>query len=374
MSGSFFSHPIADLHCDTVMAMRRGYDIFERHDTNHIDIPRLKEGGVNIQVFASACNLIDKDGSSRAQVIKSIELLKSEFARQPDLIEICLNKADIQKTIAGGKIAAILAIEGGLALGDDPANLTRFYDMGVRLITIAHEAPTDWCTNWKDTGKGLGGLTRLGLEMIREMNRLGIIIDLSHSSDETVADVLDMADAPIIASHSCARVICGHKRNLTDEQIKAIAANQGLIGVTFVSNFVSEEYRLAYDRFWNSIPKDRLNQLLEVYSSNMTDDLYPKMLHDKFADIIEGECELAELRPSLKHVVDHIDHVVNLVGSEHVAIGSDFDGMTNPPFGLEDCSKMGNLAAELDKRGYRDDEVRKILGQNFLRVFGRICS
>ena len=147
---------IADLHCDTVMAMRRGYDIFERHEINHIDIPRLKEGGVNIQVFASACKLTDKDGSSRESVIKSIELLKSEFARHPGLIEVCLSQADIQRVVAEGKIAAILAIEGGLALGDDPANIERFYEMGVRLITIAHEAPIGWCTNWKATGGGPG--------------------------------------------------------------------------------------------------------------------------------------------------------------------------------------------------------------------------
>lgn len=365
---------IADLHCDTVMAMGRGYDIFERHETNHVDIPRLKEGGVNIQVFASACKLADKDGGSGESVSKSIELLKSEFAKHPDLIEICLNKTDIQRIVVEAKIAAILAIEGGLALGDDPANIERFYEVGVRLITIAHEAPTGWCTNWKDSGKGLGGLTHLGREMIREMNRLGIIIDLSHGSDETVADVLDMTDAPLIASHSCARAICDHKRNLTNQQIKAIAANQGLIGVTFVSNFLSEEYRMAYDRFWNLLPRERLGRLLELCDSRVADDQYQKTLRAEFPDIIEGERRLAEIRPSANDVVDHIDHIADLVGCEHIAIGSDFDGMTNPPVGLEDCSKLGNLTAELGKRGFQNDDIKKILGENFLRIFGVICG
>jgi len=325
---------VADLHCDTVIPIRRGYDISQRHDSHHIDIPRLREGGIDIQIFAASCNLVELEITSRDHVIKALDLLKSEIAKYSDQIVICLTTPDILKARAESKICAILAIEGGLALDSDPANVEYFYNEGVRLITIAHEAPAGWCANWKEQDTGVPGLTDLGRQIIAEMNRLGVIIDLSHSSDNTVDEVLKIASAPVIASHSCARSLCNHRRNLTDNQIKAIAASGGLIGVTFVNNFISEKYNDAYNEFWNTVSTDQLKSLMRLYSSPTPDDEYQRALKKDFGFIIEGERKFQHLRVAVKDIVDHIDYMVSLVGPDHLGIGSDFDGMSSTPIGL----------------------------------------
>jgi len=365
---------VADLHCDTVIPMRRGYDIAQRHDCHHIDLPRLQEGGIDIQVFAACCNLVELETSSRDHVIESLDLLRSELGKYPDQIEICLTTADILKARAANKIAGILAIEGGLALDSDSADVEYFYNKGVRLITISHETPTGWCANWKEQDTGVLGLTDLGREIIAEMNRLGMIIDLSHSSDNTVAEVLKIADRPVIASHSGARSLCGHRRNLTDEQIKAIAASGGMIGVTFVNNFISEKYNNAYNEFWNTISAEQLKSLMRLYSSPLPDDEYQQALQKDFGFIIDGERKLENLRVAVKDVVDHIDHMVSLVGPDYVGIGSDFDGMSSTPIGLEDCSKLANITKELAARNYSEIDIKKILGGNILRVFAGVCG
>ncbi len=365
---------VADLHCDTVIPIRRGYDIAKRHDSHHIDLPRLKEGGIDIQVFAACSNLVELEITSKDHVIEALDLLRMEIAKFPDLIEICLTTADILKTRADNKICAILAIEGGLALDSNPANVEYFYNEGVRLITIAHEAPASWCANWKEQDTGVPGLTDIGRQIIAEMNRLGIIIDLSHSSDNTVDEVLKITSGPVIASHSCARSLCNHRRNLTDGQIKAIAASGGLIGVTFVNNFISEKYNNAYNEFWNTVSHDQLKDLMALYSSAVPDDEYQQALQKDFGFIIEGERKFQHLRVAVKDIVDHIDHMVSLVGPDYIGIGSDFDGMSSTPIGLEDCSKIPNITKELVARSYNETDIKKILGGNFLRVFAGVCG
>lgn len=365
---------VADLHCDTAIPIRRGYDISQRHNSHHIDLPRLKEGGVNVQVFAASAYLVEQQAGSKNHVIRQIELLHNEIGKNPDSIAICRTSSDIERVVAEGKIAAILAIEGGLALGDDPRNAEYFYAKGIRIITIAHEAPAGWCANWKETDPGFNGLTETGREMIREMNRLGIIIDLSHSSDETVEVVLEIADAPVIASHSCARSLCRHRRNLTDNQIKAIAQSGGVIGVTFVNNFISEKYNAAYDEFWKTVSTEELKKLMVLYGSELPDEEYQKALKENFPFIINGEKKFQHLRVAVKDVVNHIDHMVNLAGADHVAIGSDFDGMSSTPIGLENCSKMPEITRELGRRNYNSIDIQKILGENFRRVFKDCCG
>jgi membrane dipeptidase len=203
---------IADLHCDTVVAMRRGYDIGTRHDSYHLDIPRMREGGVRIQVFAASSNLIEQEISSFDHVNSQLDLLQEQFACYPNQISICTNADEIKRAVDSGKIAAILAVEGGLALGSDISRVQHFYNRGVRIITISHEAPTGWCVNHKESNPGFHGLTDTGRDFIREMNRLGIIIDLSHSADSTVEETLKLSTAPVIASHSNARALCNHSR------------------------------------------------------------------------------------------------------------------------------------------------------------------
>ena len=365
---------MVDLHCDTVMAIRRGYDLAAHHDSYHVDIPRLREGNVGVQVFACTANMTELKQSPLDYVMRSIDLLSEAIVKNGDTIEICLNSSDVQHAGANNKIAAIIAIEGGLALENKPKNVEYFRKQGVRLITIAHESPTGWCANWKEHNTSFKGLSELGREFIEEMNHQGIIIDLSHSSDETVEAVLRISKAPVIASHSNARALCNHSRNLTDEQIKAIAKTGGVIGVTFVNNFLSEKYNNAYNQFWNTVPPEMLKALLQLYSSELDDRYYQEALKRDFDFIIKGEQNLQIYHASVSDVIDQIDYIVKLAGIEYVAIGSDFDGMSSTPVGLENCSCMPAITEELLNRSFVKTGIEMIIRDNFLRVFRNICG
>ncbi|MGB2696918.1 MAG: dipeptidase [Candidatus Zixiibacteriota bacterium] len=365
---------VADLHCDTLIQMKRGYDFSERHNEYHVDIPRLVEGGVGLQVFACCPRPLKKGEHYFDRVSASIDLLKSEISKHSDKIEVCLNSTEAGQIKASNRIAALLAIEGGVALDKDPQNLERFYKKGIRLFTITHNQPTGWCANWKEKDLPIGGLSDLGREIIFEMNRLGIIIDLSHSSDATFDEVLKISKHPVIASHSNSRSLCDHLRNLTDDQIKALAEKGGMVGVTFVSQFLSSEFRKAYSENWKKIPKDKAKKLPELFLSEIPEEEKQKQMQ-KYKPLMDNaEKALEALRPSVKTVVDHIDHMVNLAGPDYVGIGSDYDGMSMPPLGLEDCSKMPNVTKELAARSYSLTDIKKILGGNFRRVFKAVCG
>jgi len=362
------------MHCDTVTLIKRGYDISKRHDTGHIDLPGLTEGGVNIQVFAVCTLGMDPDQNPKSAIINDLELLKSAFSNNHNSIEICLGPADLNRIRSDDKIAAILAIEGGIALENNPENIQFFHDRGVRILTITHDVPVGWCTNWKDDKSKNQALTDLGRDMISELNHQGIIIDVSHASDKTVDAVLEISDSPIIASHSCARSICQHGRNLPDRQIKAIAESGGMIGVTFVNPFLSAEYNQAFDQFWKTVPPGQLKKLIELYTAKIPEKEYQKALEKDFSNIIEGENKLDSLRATVKTIANHIDHMVEIAGPDHVGIGSDFDGISSTPIGLEDCSKLPNLTGELLKRGYDPADIAKIMGENFIRILKRISA
>jgi len=365
---------VADLHCDTLIQMKRGYDFSEPHSEYHVDIPRLVEGGVDLQVFACCPRPLKKGEHYYEPVNRSIDFLKNEISKHSDKIEICLTSKDAERIKASNRIAALLSIEGGVALDKDPKNLERFYSKGIRLITITHNYPTGWCGNWQEKNLPFGGLSDLGQEIISEMNHLGIIIDLSHCSDTTFEEVVKVSTQPVIASHSNARSLCNHNRNVTDEQIKALAEKGGMVGVTFVSPFLSLEFNKAFSKYWKKVPKDKGKKMRELFSSEIPEE-EKQMQMQEFRSILDDmESRLAGERPSVKKVVDHIEHMVNLVGTDYVGIGSDYDGMLMPPSGLVDCSGMPNLTKELVSRGYNETDIKKILGGNFMRVFKSVCD
>lgn len=364
---------VADMHCDTIIPMKRGYDISARNDRHHVDIPRLNDGGFDLQVFAMMVGNDVPTGERFRDVSESVEFLKAEIAKRSDRIAVCRSASEAESITSDGRIAALLALEGGGGLENDPANLDRFYRMGVRLITITHDASIDWCIRWKDENPSFHGLNDLGRDMIKEMNRLGIIVDLSHSAASTVEEVLKVSNRPVVASHSCAASICPHKRNLTDDQIKAIAGKGGVIGVAFVSFFLDERFSTELDLFWKKYA-DEMKVLMKLFSSEM-DEESKRSRESEYSHIIEEfERTFEPIRPGIRVVADHIDHIVNLVGHDHVGIGSDFDGMEMPPVGLEDCTGMPNLTRELVERGYPEDVIRKILGGNFMRVLRKVCG
>jgi len=366
--------PVADLHCDTALPMQRGYDIGVRHDNNHVDIPRLQEGNVQIQVFATTSIYAEKPVDHFNNINKQIDLIKSAFSKYNKSIGLCINSADIKRATSENKIAAVLAIEGGQALANDPSNIQHFYNEGVRIFTIAHELPLDWCVYHKEPDSKKRGLSSLGKEIVTELNRLGMIIDLAHSGDRTALDVLELSSAPVIASHSNARALAGHTRNLPDELINGIAQTGGMIGITFVNNFISETFDKGYEEFWSLVPGGKLKELLKLYTAEISESEYRKRLEQDFKFILEGEKSYRHLRPGIKEIVDHLDYVVKLAGIEHVGIGSDFDGISSTPIGLEDCSKMQDLIGEIQLRGYNRDDIVKISCDNFIRVFDQIVG
>lgn len=324
---------VCDAHCDTVeRIINQGIDLSVKSDQGHIDIPRLMEGGVDVQVFACCVRSGKPAGEHVKLAIKMINALHFQFREHNDVVIPALKASDILKTEQDGKIAAIIAIEGGQAIEDNLNLLQCFYNMGARILTITWKS-----TNWADASQEPprhNGLTSFGRDVVREMNRLGMIIDVSHASDKTVWDVLETSSAPIIASHSCAKAICSHPRNLNDDLIKAIAKAGGVICVNFYSLFLDQEFK---------------NQL-------------------------EAKKNPAPEPPPMSKIIEHIDHIVRLGGIDSAGLGSDFDGMNPPPKGLEDVSKMPRITEALLERGYSVEEVKKIMGGNFLRVFSQVCG
>ncbi|UCE24151.1 MAG: dipeptidase [Candidatus Zixiibacteriota bacterium] len=362
---------LADLHCDTVLQMRRGYDISVRHDDYHIDIPRLQDGGVNLQVFACSVNPFEDAKSPLAAVNAQLDLLDREFDRNIGSMGICYCADDALHLNRQGKISALLAIEGGGALESNPANIEHLFKRGVRLITIVHEESTGWCTSHKSTEPTPDDLNELGREMISEMNRLGMIIDLSHASVGTFWRVLDATTAPVVASHSCPAAFSDHTRNLSDDQIRVIADCGGVIGIGFIHMFLSEEFRERSNSFWAKYPEEE-KELMRLFLSLMPEDEKARR-YSTYNDVWNEHSQyVADVRPTVSTVADAIDYVADLAGVDCVALGSDYDGMTLPPIGLEDCSGYPNLTKELVKRGYSGQEIERILGGNFLRVFKKV--
>ncbi len=314
---------VIDLHTDALYEHVRGRkDITQRSDVLQVDIPRLKQGGVNAQVFAIWTNPdLFKPGKRATFVLKAIDAFKRICRRCPEDIALALGPGDIRTIRASGRIAGILGVEGGHALEGDLANLDRFYRRGVRVLTLTWNNSNPFARSCMSRDGPRRGLTRLGHEAVKRMNRLGIVIDLSHASDRAFSDVLDTSTAPVICSHSACRALRRFPRNLTDEQLKALGQARGVIGIVFLPYFLTRAYRKA----------------------------------------------------TIEHVLNHIEHSADIAGINAVAIGSDFDGFgDSPPKGLEDVTRMPAFTEGLLRRGFSEPDIKKILGENFLRVWKEV--
>ncbi len=361
---------VVDLHSDTPLRMKDGFDFSVRDTSGHMDIPRLKEGGINLQVFACFVSTDTPLEECRPIVDELIDSLEVHINHNSDQIAICRNASEAEAIINENKIAAFIGIENGVAINNSLDNLQHFYDRGVRYLTLTHSSSNDWCISSGDTLPAFNGLTDFGRDVVRKMNELGMIVDISHSSVSAFDEVLKITTAPVIASHSCVHSICPHNRNLTDEQIKAIAANGGMIGINFFDGYLSP------DNEWFKIGDSLGNVYHELIDS--AHEMYPndynkrnEMLKPVW-DIMKIETE--KLGINIKTIVDHIDYIVKLVGADYVGFGSDFDGVGSLPEGLDDCSMLPNITKELVMRGYSDKDIRKILGENFIRIFREVCK
>jgi len=357
---------VCDLHSDTILNLKKGDYVFsEKNATGYIDIPRLEEGGVDLQVFAVWVSPDFLPDSAAREAFNLIDLFYQQLEKYPEDIELAKNISNFKKINKKGKIACVLGLEGGHSIEGNIALLRTFYRLGVRYMTLTWENSNPLASSAADTSSQKGGLTEPGTEVIKEMDKLGMIIDISHLSEQAFWEVMELSKAPVIASHSCVKAICNHYRNLTDEQIKAIAKSGGVIGINFFSGYLDDDFRKASDSIYKEI-QIKSEELKERFKGD-----------DKK---IEEETELlyqnAKFPPptSLSKLVDHIDYIVKLVGPDYVALGSDFDGIPAIPLEIKDASGLPTITQELLNRGYKDKDIKKILGGNFLRVFEEICK
>jgi membrane dipeptidase len=360
---------VVDLHCDTIGRVLAGEDLRQDLPQGHIDLPKLRRGGVGLEVFACYVPVPQTDADKHQAAHKAIAQIESVHqlaGENPDNLEVVLTAADVGRLRTTGKTLVLIGIEGGYAIENDLRLLRAFYREGVRLMTLTHWNRTDWADASGDAAAELGGLNAFGESVVREMNRLGMIIDVSHAHDETFWDVLRISSAPVVASHSCCRALSEHHRNLSDEMLKALAKNGGMIGINFYPAFLNAD-----------IEKRQMALLAEVAAKHGLPGSWQDLMkieparRDPVLEEYKIRSAALELpRVDIKTVVDHIDHVVRVTGNaDHVGLGSDFDGMSETPVGLENIGELPRLTAELLARRYNDGDVRKILGGNFLRVF-----
>jgi len=363
-----------DTHCDTAMRLVRGnWNPAERHDSDSprgskIDLPRMKEGGLDAEFFAAFVGQGPRTAegyrAARQTTDTLIEAVKNMVKANSHLIGLAFSPEDAYQLKKQGKLTAFLGIENGYAIGQDLSLIKYFYEQGARYITLCHTSDNDICDSSTDLDDPEDrGLSQFGRQVVAECNRQGMIVDISHASDRSFWDVLACSQAPLIASHSCARAVCDHPRNLSDEMIKALAAKGGVVQICFLSSYVKkpkpnperdkafEEFRTRYGN-WRDI-KDEAQREKIMAEMQELNRKYP--------------VELA----TLQDLVDHIDHVVKLVGVDYVGIGTDFDG-GGGVVGCNDVSQMINVTVELMKRGYSEADLAKIWGQNFFRVFNQV--
>jgi membrane dipeptidase len=359
-----FSSIVIDTHDDTTQRFFSGsYDIGKRNQEGCVDIPRMREGGLDALFFSIWIDGRIMGSPAVQKALDQIDAVRQNVRRYSTDLVLARTAADVRRAHETGKIAALIGVEGGHMIGNDIRVLRTFAVLGVRYMTLTHFYNNEWADSSTDT-PAHNGLTDFGKEVVREMNRQGILVDISHVSDKTFYDALAISKAPLIASHSSCRAICNHPRNMSDPMIQDLAAKGGVIQINYEKSFLDQVYKDAYESAAGSV----VVSMDEIMKSCGGD-----------SECVEREMSKRELllteRGKLPHVswekiIDHIDHVVRLVGPEHVGLGSDFDG-ANMPDGMEDCAKLPKITEALLRRGYPENDIRKILGLNLLRVLGQ---
>jgi membrane dipeptidase len=351
-----------DSHIDTLQRVLNGKeDISQRTGKGHVDLPRLREAGMRAPFFALYVPTYYKGSEAVRRTLQLRDAMQSLLDAHPDQIELALSASDVEQIAKKGKIAAVLTIESGHAIDDNLAVLRTYHRLGVRSMTLTHFRNTNWADSSTDKPEH-NGLTDLGREVVREMNRIGMIVDISHVSDKTFYDTLAVTSKPVIASHSSCRALTDVPRNMTDDMIKALGKNGGVIGINFGAGFLSQKEVEAARRNFAAraaVDPGLTGRALDEFARRDYLDTYSVM-----------KPNLATLRDA----VANIDHVVKLVGVDHVGIGSDWDGISSVPAGLEDVSKMPLLTAALLERGYSEQDAKKILSGNFLRVMRQVIG
>lgn len=365
--------PLIDGHNDLPWQYRKRVgrvvsqiDIGESQPELHTDIPRLREGGLGGQFWSVYVSTDLPEGEYVQATLEQIDVVHKMLGAYPETFELALTAEEVESAFEAGKIASMIGMEGGHSIGNSLAALRMFYDLGARYMTLTHNKNIDWADSCTDEPKA-GGLTAFGREVVREMNRLGMLVDLSHVSPAVMHAALDTTEAPVIFSHSSARAITDHPRNVPDDVLRRVTENNGVVMASFVPGFVSQAVTDYADK--RDAESVRLQNLPGSSSESVEQGL------------TAWQESNPEPRATITDVADHIDHIREIAGIDHVGIGSDFDGIGSVPVGLEDVSTYPLLTAELLRREYSDANILKILGLNILRVMkdvekisDRICE
>src|SRR6266700_1441992 len=356
-----FSSIVLDTHDDTTQRFfSKDYDIGKRNPGGHVDIPRMREGGMNAIFFSIWIDGRIMGPPAVQKALDQIDAVHENVRKNSKDMAFCRTANEVRRAHAQGKIAALIGVEGGHMIGNDLGMIRIFAALGVRYMTLSHFYNDEWADSSTDK-PAHNGLTDFGKDVVREMNRQGIMVDISHVSDKTFFDALEVSKAPLIASHSSCRALCNHPRDMSDDMIKALAAKGGVIQINYERSFIDQAYKEAYDRVAGGVVA-ATEKITQECSGD--EDCVSRKLKD-----LETQMDASGALPrvSWETIIEHIDHVVKLVGPDYVGLGSDFDGATMPD-GMEDCSKLPKITEALMHKGYKDDDIRKILGGNLLRV------
>ena len=358
-----FSSIVVDTHDDTTQRLLDDkFDLGVRHADGSIDIPRMREGNLSAIFFSIWIPSKITGPEAVHKALDQISAVREQARKHPNDIVLTTTAEEIRRAHREGKIAALMGVEGGHMINSDLAVLRRFASLGVRYMTLTHSGNDEWADSSTDKAVH-NGLTDFGKDVVREMNRLGVIVDISHVSDKTFYDALEVSKAPLFASHSSSRAICDAPRNMTDQMMKDLAAKGGVVQVNYHVGFLSQEFRDAEKKD----PTINEEIALQVRQRCGSDG-------NEACQLLEGDKITREFvaQGKLPHVdyskiIEHIDHAVKVAGINHVGLGSDFDG-ANMPYGMEDASMLPKVTDALLKKGYSESDVRKILGENTLRV------
>jgi len=356
-----------DTHCDTPMEFSDpAFDLGKRHDEGCVDFPRMIEGGLHAEFFVVFTAQGPRNDSSYSkvhqQVLDIINEIHKNVAKNSSLADIAITPDDAYRLKKAGKIAAFIGMENGYPVGKDLTRIKLYFDLGARYMTLAHTKNNDICDSSTDpAGAENNGLSAFGIQVVKEMNRLGMMVDISHISDKSFYDVLKITKAPVIASHSSCRALCGSPRNLTDDMLLALKENDGVIQICMLGNYLKTPEP-------NPELDSKLKELKDKYGDyDALPDSVKKIVRKVYKDIRKKY----EKSATVKDIVDHIDHVVQVIGIDYVGIGTDFDGGG----GVEGCrtaSDMKNITIELLRRGYSKSEITKIWGGNIMRVMRKV--
>jgi membrane dipeptidase len=355
---------VLDTHIDTPQRLVfERFDLGVRHTDGHVDIPRMRDGGLDAAFFSIWFPGTVTGPPAVKRALDLIDEVREAVRAHARDLSLAVSVADIRRAQSEGKIAILLGMEGGHMIDDDLRILRNYAALGVRYLTLTHSRHTNWADSSGESSTLHGGLTPFGREVVLELNRLGVMVDISHVSDKTFEDTLVVSRAPMIASHSSARAISNHARNMTDDMLRSLAAKGGVVMINYHAPFLHEAFRVG------ALEANVVAKTQEINKACGDDESCAIL---KVSDLNRSLMQSGALpRVSWEVIVDHIDHAVKVAGIDHVGLGSDFDGATMP-LGMDDASKLPRLTDALLKRGYSEGDVEKILGGNFLRVMERV--